>query len=343
MQHVYWGGSCGSDVEIESLLKKWDKFVEGEHVDDPCQVAARLMSEGAIIGWVRGRSEFGPRALGNRSILADPRPAENKDVINALVKKREAFRPFAPSVLEEYAPEFFDLPAGSESFPFMLFTVPVREKYRTTLCAITHIDGTARLQTVSRKQNEAYWRLIDIFRQLTGIPVLLNTSFNNYAEPIVESAGDSLVCFLTTGLPILVIENWIIRKKPASAQALLSLKLGLPGYTKLCDKTTFKNGVERNGRNGNERLWRRLLPRILKRRTVSGEKKYPARIVGNTFDTREVIVRDEVFRMLLLSDGYQSIEELMEHANVEKDPGTRLMCLGQLQELWERRMVSLSP
>ena len=348
MRHVYWGGDCSSDAEIESLLRKWDKFVVGERMDDACSVAAQMMSEGTIIGWARGRSEFGPRALGNRSILADPRPAEHKDVINALVKKREAFRPFAPSVLEEYVEEFFEIPENAKSFPFMLFTMPVREKYRSVLQAITHVDGSARLQTVSRQDNEDYWRLINCFRELTGIPVLLNTSFNNFAEPIVETAADSLVCFLTTGLRVLVVGNWIVKKKQASSDALLSLKLDLPAYTKLGEMVAPINGTGNGSGPGANpaptRRWWNLLARFSRPRpAVEEEKKQPLKVISNTFDKRMMAVRDEVFRILLVSDGYQNIQELMGSAGVESNPITQLVCLGEIQELWERRLVSLSP
>jgi carbamoyltransferase len=345
MRHVYWGGGCGSDAEIELLLKKWDNFVIGERLDDPFSIAAEMMSKGTIIGWARGRSEFGPRALGNRSILADPRPAEHKDIINALVKKREAFRPFAPSVLEEYVAEFFEIPENARSFPFMLFTMPVRKKYRSVLQAVTHVDGSARLQTVSRQDNEAYWRLINCFRELTGIPVLLNTSFNNYAEPIVETATDSLICFLTTGLPALVVGNWLVEKKPASSDALLALKLGLLAYAKLGESVPLANG------NGNgmdpvrQRRWWNLSGWFSKSQPppLVEEKKTSQKIIGNTFDKRVISVCDEVFRMLLVSDGHRSIQELMRHADIDSDPITQLVCLAQIQELWERRLISLSP
>ena len=347
MRHVYWGGDCGCDTQIESLLREWETFVRAERVDEPWQVAARKMNEGAIIGWVRGRSEFGPRALGNRSILADPRPDENKDIINSLVKKREAFRPFAPSVLEEYAAEYFEIPENADSFPFMLFTVPVREKYRPLLRAITHVDGSARLQTVARQDNEDYWKLINCFRELSGIPLLLNTSFNNYAEPIVETALDSLVCFLTTGLSMLVLGNWVVEKKPASSDALLALKLRLPAYSKLGETLVPVNGSENGRKPAKRAFWQRLCrnwrTRYSRPQSVVSEPKQLLQIVANTFDQRTIAVRAEVFRMLLLCDGYQTIQELMGSAGVQPDPVLQLLCLGQLQELWERRLISLSP
>lgn len=340
MRHVYWGGRCGTTQEIEALLAKWDPFIAWERVDDPPAAAATLMSEGAILGWVRGRSEFGPRALGNRSILADPRPAANKDVINALVKKREAFRPFAPSVLEEHAAEIFELPDGCASLPFMLFTVPVREPYRALLGAITHVDGSARVQTVSREDNPCYWRLIDAFRQRTGVPVVLNTSFNNYAEPIVESAETSLVCFLTTGLPVLVLEDWIVRKLPRTSHALLPLKLRLPPYVKLHDRPLPEEAAAAAGSSAAGAWWRRIGARLWG--TAPASTNGHVRRVGNTFDWREYDVPEAVFRVLRASDGYLSLHDLLDKAGVrEYEP--RLACVDLIEELWERRLVALSP
>jgi carbamoyltransferase len=304
LRHVYWGGPCGSAREIEQLLRRWEGFVAYQRVNDPYTEAARLLSEGTIIGWARGRSEFGPRALGNRSILADPRPASNKDLINALVKKREAFRPFAPSALEEYAAEYFELPGDERSFPFMLFTVPVQPRHRALLGAITHVDGSARLQTVSSRDNPCYWRLIDAFRALTGVPILLNTSFNNFAEPIVETAEDSLICFLTTGLGVLFLEDWMVTKKPRTPESLLPLTLRLRPHAKLHDA--------------------------------------PAPIVGNTFDAREHAVSGDVFELLLRADGYRTIDELMDGVGI-RDQQERLACLSGIEQLWERRLVCLNP
>ncbi len=310
------------------------------------------MHEGAILGWMRGRSEFGPRALGNRSILADPRPAANKDVINALVKKREAFRPFAPTVLEEYAGEFFELPAGCESFPFMLFTVQVRARYRETLGAITHIDGSARLQTVSRRDNACYWRLIDAFRELTGVPILLNTSFNNFAEPIVETASDGLICFLTTGLPVLLIENWIVRKKPRSPDALCQLRPRLPVYTKLHETSRaaqlFAGGAP-PAEAAKPSWWRMVRARFSNRWRAADANanananavEAPRGVIGNTFDQRQYTVSDEVFSLLLACDGHRPLGELMD--DVSMDAGVRRASLEAIEELWERRLVTLNP
>lgn len=174
-------------------------------------VAARL-AHGQVVGWFQGRMEFGPRALGNRSILADPRDPEMKERINAKVKRREPFRPFAPSVLEEEASAYFDM-NGLDSSPFMLFAVPVRAGQRAAIPAVTHVDGTARVQTVSRRTNPLFWELISKFRDLTSIPLVLNTSFNVRNEPIVCTPDDAIRCFLSTDIDCLAIGRYLVEKR----------------------------------------------------------------------------------------------------------------------------------
>jgi carbamoyltransferase len=171
------------------------------------------LADGGVLAWVQGRAEFGPRALGNRSILADPRPATNRDIVNGLVKKREAYRPFAPAVLEEAVDEFFDLPRPGMRLPFMVFAVKVKREKQTLLGAVTHVDGSARVQTASRDTNPRFWRLIRLFGDRTGVPVLLNTSFNNNAEPIVDSLEDAIATLLTTGLEHLVFGDVLVKKQ----------------------------------------------------------------------------------------------------------------------------------
>lgn len=231
--HVYWGADIGGDNTVFEQVKRWEDFIEIDRPDDVAGRAAELMAGGQVIGWVQGRSEFGPRALGNRSILADPRPAANKDRINQMVKKREGYRPFAPSVLEENVDEFFEVVAEKEQHPFMVFVVNVRADKRELLGAVTHVDGTARIQTVSRATNEKYWKLISAFRELTGIPVVLNTSFNNDVEPIVDSVEDAIVCFLTTDIDYLVVGNYLMKKRADAWGRFLSLKISLPPYASL--------------------------------------------------------------------------------------------------------------
>src|SRR5262249_8681313 len=176
---------------------------------------------------------------------ADPRRAENKEIINAMVKKREAFRPFAPSILEEYAAEYFELPHGRTKFPFMTFVVKTRKEKQDLLRATTHIDETAGIQTVAKTGNRRFWDLIDEFRKVTQVPVLLNTSFNNNVEPIVDSVEDAIVCFLTTDLHYLVVGDYLISKKPLDEGMYLPLAPSLPAYSSLVQtrKTTGLNGT----------------------------------------------------------------------------------------------------
>lgn len=169
---------------------------------------AKEIANGAIVGWFQGRSESGNRALGNRSILADPRNPEIKDIINSKIKLREDFRPFAPSVLIEDYQEWFDT---NQPSPYMSRIMPVKEDKRSVIPGVTHVDGTARIQTVEKSFNEKYWNLISAFKQETGVPMLLNTSFN-CREPIVETPEDAISTFKMTGLNILVLENYVVTK-----------------------------------------------------------------------------------------------------------------------------------
>lgn len=171
---------------------------------------AQLLSEEKIIGWFQGASEFGPRALGHRSILADPRKAEMKDILNDRVKHRESFRPFAPSVLLEHESEYFDLDIPS---PFMLLVANVHKDKQSIIPAVTHVDGTARLQTVTQEANGIYYDLINEFKNITGVPVILNTSFNLAGEPIVETPLDALICFQNTQMDYLVLHDYLIWKE----------------------------------------------------------------------------------------------------------------------------------
>jgi carbamoyltransferase len=159
-----------------------------------------------VIGWYQGRMEWGPRALGNRSVLADPRRAEMKNVINSKVKFREPYRPFAPSVLEEDVEDYFHFSGVS---PYMTFVCRVRDDRKDKVPAVTHVDGTARIQTVSRRHNPRYWSLLNEFKTLTGVPILLNTSFNVKGEPIVCTPDDAVRCFLKTDIDYLVLGDTI--------------------------------------------------------------------------------------------------------------------------------------
>lgn len=205
-EHDYWGPGY-SDADIKNALD--DAKVAYTISKDIAEDTAALIADGFIIGWFQGRMEFGQRALGNRSILADPRKADMKDKINACVKHREEFRPFAPSMLEEYVPEFFD---SNHLAPFMQQVFNIKKDKQEIIPAVTHIDGSGRLQSVSSKTNPLYWNLIDNFRKLTGIPTVLNTSFNDNDEPIVMTPKDAIRTFFGTGIDVLCIGKYIVRK-----------------------------------------------------------------------------------------------------------------------------------
>jgi carbamoyltransferase len=311
LAHVYWGSDLGEAAEVEAELRLWARFLDVERVPDVCAAAAGLLAQGLVLGWVQGRSEFGPRALGNRSIVADPRPASNKDLINAMVKKREAFRPFAPSVLEERAGDLFDLPAGISELPFMVFTVDVREDQRELLGAVTHVDGSARIQTVSRRTNERYWRLIDEFGRRTGVPVLLNTSFNNHAEPIVDSVRDAVVCFLTTQLNALAVGDFVVRKREVSWADYLQLVPELPRHVEVEETRSYAPETGRTSR---------------------------CRVASNAPGRRGQAVSKAVCDLLARVDGRATLADLLGASWSEAE--------GIVQEsldLWTSRLISLSP
>lgn len=206
--HNFWGPGY-TDQEIRDELVRC-KIAFRELADVPGETAG-LLARGLLVGWLQGRMEFGQRALGNRSILADPRDARVKDVVNAAVKYREEFRPFAPAVLAERAHEYFDLPGG-DSVDFMEKVYPVRPEKRAEIAAVVHHDGTGRLQTVRREGNPLFHELIARFGALTGTPVLLNTSFNLNGEPIVMSPRDAIRTFYSCGLDALVLGRFLVVK-----------------------------------------------------------------------------------------------------------------------------------
>ncbi len=215
MEHGYWGPEF-ADAEIENSLKQCATELEAQrctvrHIEDEselCAWTAQRISEGKVVGWYQGRMEWGARALGNRSIVADPRRADMREIINTKIKFREKFRPFAPSVAEEFVHEYF---VGACPDPFMIQVYPVRPEKRTVIPAVTHVDGSGRLQTVAERGNPRYWRLIQAFKAVTGVPVLLNTSFNEN-EPIVLKPTEALSCFLRTRMDVIVLGNYAVFK-----------------------------------------------------------------------------------------------------------------------------------
>ena len=215
MEHSYWGPSF-SEAAIREHLAESSAAIERQGCeirklddeDELCRLTAESIARGEVVGWFQGPMEWGPRALGNRSILADPRRPEMRDILNAKIKRREMFRPFAPSILEEATAEYFD---QSYPSPFMLMAYRVRPEKRAAIPATTHVDGTGRLQTVNQRQNRLYYRLIKEFGRQTGVPVLLNTSFNEN-EPVVCKPREAIDCFLRTRMDVLVLGNTMVRR-----------------------------------------------------------------------------------------------------------------------------------
>jgi len=211
----YLGFENSPEEMLHAVRTSGAAFVE---LPEPHKVAARLIADGKIVGWFQGRAEFGPRALGNRSIVADPRPASMKDVLNARVKFREPFRPFAPSCLEQACGDLFDSPVPS---PFMLRVYNTLPNRLNDLAAITHVDGGARVQTVNPDQNPAYYKLIEEFGRITGVPCILNTSFNIRGEPIINNVKEALFCFFGTDMDYLVAGNLLVAKSPETLASAL--------------------------------------------------------------------------------------------------------------------------
>jgi carbamoyltransferase len=214
MEHAYWGTEYDADA-IAQVISASQVVDRGRctlnTIGDEsalCDATAAHLADGLIVGWFQGRMEWGARALGNRSILADPRRREMRDIINQKIKFRERFRPFAPSILAEAIDDYF---VGAVHDPFMIQVYPVRPDKRDVIPAVTHVDGSGRLQSVSQASNARYWSLLRAFQRKTGVPVLLNTSFNEN-EPIVERPEQALDCFLRTDMDVLVMGPHILRK-----------------------------------------------------------------------------------------------------------------------------------
>jgi carbamoyltransferase len=214
MEHAYLGEEH-SEGDIKRFLD--ENRIQYEYLEDDDRLISRVVDAlqgGKVIGWTQGRFEWGPRALGNRSILADPRRADMKDIVNTKIKFREPYRPFAPSVLVERAEEFYNLPEPERHYParFMLLVVPVKEGKRELVPAPTHVDGTGRLQTVLKETNPRYHQLIETFGKATGVPVVLNTSFNLKGEPIVNTPQEAFSTFRRSGIDLLVLNRFIVTK-----------------------------------------------------------------------------------------------------------------------------------
>jgi decarbamoylnovobiocin carbamoyltransferase/7-O-carbamoyltransferase len=305
------GPDLGSDSEIERELAGWGDVIEYERPADVVESAAHLLADGAVIGWAQGRSEYGPRALGNRSILADARPGANKDRINAMVKKRESYRPFAPAVTAEAAEQYFDLPDTAANYDFMSFVVDVLPDRRAELGAVTHVDGSARVQIVDAAASPRFHRLIQRFGEITGTPVVLNTSFNNFAEPIVQTVRDALTCYLTTELDVLVVEDFLVHRRPGPPRPFGGLVLQLRPVARVSKRIrTVRTGV---------------------RETC--HELYLDHPAGSRTE-----VTDRVFALLEAADGTQTLDELAAVTGVPLDGA-----MDELYGLWQQRFFHLLP
>jgi carbamoyltransferase len=211
--HNYWGTGF-TDEECLKAVRRY-KLSGAQVLEDPALQAARDLVDGRLVGWFQGRAEFGQRALGNRSILADPRRAEAKDIVNAAVKYRESFRPFAPAILAERIGEYFECDPGTE-VRYMEKVLSFRPEKRNDVPAVVHADGTGRVQTVHEGDNPRYRRVIEEFERLTGVPIILNTSFNLNGEPMVDSPEDAIRTFFVCGLDVLYLGNVRISKGPVA-------------------------------------------------------------------------------------------------------------------------------
>ena len=315
MEHVFLGTDISGDRETEQLLEGWGAFLDFEYHEDIARETAAAIERGDVVGWVQGKSEFGPRALGNRSILADPRPHENKTRVNKVVKKREAYRPFAPSVISEKAGEFFDIDVNKACFDYMNFAVQVRPDYVAKLGAITHVDGTARVQTVRQEQNPLYWQLLHEFGALTGIPMLLNTSFNNNVEPIVNTPKEAIECFLTTGLDALIIGNYMITKKKRElGDTLGALKMKPMGSVMISSENLLESAFER-------------------------PQGY--QISFNAKDKKGTGISKSVYDLISINDVESPISELVQ--KVQNGSGDQQQTLNEIEKLWSLGYVSLFP
>lgn len=303
--------------EIAARLACWSSFIDFEIAEDPLGLVAEALSEGEVIGWVQGRSEFGPRALGNRSILADPRSVAARERINREIKRREAFRPFAPAVLREAVWSVFSQPVGHANLDHMTFLLNFLPETKREYAAVAHADGSARVQTVSREANPRFHALIERFRAVTGAPLLLNTSFNARGEPIVDSIEDAVATFLLTELDLLIIDDFIVRPVPGALTGppFDGLRVALP----LSRKIVF-----------------RAAPGITK-----GQHSY---FLETTFSRHfgggRVAISEAVASLLLASDGSAKLASLRQQTSVDDDAD---VIRRELIELWRAGHVRLRP
>lgn len=233
LEHMYWGTEIGGEEEVRSELEPWRGFLDFERAGDVTTELAARIADGEVVGWVQGRAEFGSHALGNRTVLADPRRPDSVERVGRALGRGEPRRPLAAAVLEERAAELFELTGPAAAFAFLTFSVPSRDGAGAALPASTQVDGSARLQTVAPAVNPRFWGLIDAFAAQTGVPALASTSFNSEHEPTVDSVRDAVVSFLTSGLDRLAIGDLVVSKVAPQPRAWLELLLSLPPYVRV--------------------------------------------------------------------------------------------------------------
>ncbi|MFS8036748.1 carbamoyltransferase [Xanthobacter sp. AM11] len=316
--HLSLGKPLPAPMHVQSALSKWSDLVEIEKLEDPFDVAAHALDRGEVIGWMQGRSEFGPRALGYRSILADPRRTALRDRINSEIKQREPFQPFAPAVLEEQVWSIFSKPAACARLDYMTFLLKLLPNMEELYPAITHADGTARVQSVGKDSNPRLHALISRFYDLTGAPLLLNTSFNARGEPIVDSVDDAVSCLLLTGIDLLVIDDFAVRAIPGKLEgpSLGRLSPALP----LSRKIVFRS-----------------IPG-----EIDGTRSY---FLETTFSRHfgggNVRIPEAVARMLMIADGRKTISSLRDHVSLLDDAASDFN--QTIIELWRDGHVRLRP
>ena len=304
------GRSIPEGSELEEALNRWGDRLVHETVDDPATVAADALADGELVGWVQGRAEFGPRALGQRSLLADPRPAANRDRLNRVVKRREDFRPFAPAVRAEDADDYFEPLVAEANTDFMNFVHRVRPDRVAQLGAVTHVDRTARVQTVDAEAAPDFWALITAFADRTDIPVVLNTSLNGNAEPIVDSVDDAVVALLTLGFDRLVIGDRSVTAGP-SGPKLADLVPTLPVF------------------------------RELVRRPGTDQAHVLASTAAASFGPQELTVSAAAWSVLVRCDRESTVAELCAAAGIDTETATAVV--DELATLWGQRAVRLRP
>jgi carbamoyltransferase len=314
LDHVYWGADIGDDSRIGRELENWNGFLRFEKVPDIARHTAELIANGSVVAWVQGRSEFGTHSLGNRCVLADPRTSESVQRVNKALNKDESFWPLAPSVLEEDARDFFELPADAALFSFKTFMVSVRPEKRDLLPATIDAHGAARLHVVSRTQNPRFWELIKAFKDITGIPVLLSTSFNNNSEPTVATVQDALASFVTSGVDHLAIGDFMVRKSAPPKESQLSMLVSLPPYVQLFRSKGFlersKNGARNEIRTSYNSQFRRG-------------------------------ISQQMSELLMRIGNHKPVRELLVESNIGPDQEETV--LAELHRLWTERLVSMRP